>query len=187
MLLLFVFILGCSNIIIPGDSEYYVANFPGVEYTKFSAQAYGLDGKSRDVRDFIDPDYNPFDEDDPFRLWMKLHEHVSYVRDKEDEWRTPQEMYEGAIGDCEDQAILLASALIAEGYNAYVAIGNTNGSDIVTHAFVVLFLNQKVYYFNETETPIITMELYNSFFRPNFTVCYIFNHEDCWYNTDWGE
>ncbi len=67
-------------------------------------------------------------------------------------WQTPSETWQRKAGDCEDTSLLLADALISEGFDARVALGwNAQGGD---HAWCVVQLNGGAQYILEsTITP----------------------------------
>ncbi len=67
-------------------------------------------------------------------------------------WQTPSETWQRKAGDCEDTSLLLADALISEGFDARVALGwNAQGGD---HAWCVVHLDNGAQYILEsTVTP----------------------------------
>jgi len=144
-------------------------------------QAQGLDGEWRDAREYFDAEYNPSSESDPIEIWREFHKRTEYVADEADEWRFARETYESREGDCEDQAILLCSALLKEGYDAWVVIGRTwtTGEESL-HAWVMVREDDKTYYFNQTAYPWffwVGLEAYNQLFRPGWKIYMAINNE----------
>jgi len=73
-------------------------------------------------------------------------------------WQTPSETWQRKAGDCEDTSLLLADALISEGFDARVALGwNAQGGD---HAWCVVQLHDgEQYILESTVTPHGPMRL----------------------------
>ena len=98
--------------------------------------------------------WNPFKEKEIIPLWKAVSNHLTYKSDgKIDHWQGPQETYQKGHGDCEDMNTLLASALLAEGYDACVVVGLTSRKlkrRYINHAWVLLKLNGKYYYLDAT-------------------------------------
>lgn len=166
-------LIGCNAL----ESDILDEGFEEVD----SWQSQGTDGVWRDAREYFEPEYNPFSSDEPIEIWRELHGDVEYLADEDNEWRYAHETYEGREGDCEDQAILLCSALLAEGYDAWVVIGRTwTTDDNSLHAWVLLRKDDKTYYFNETAYPWFFwagIEAYNQLFRPGWKVYMAVNDE----------
>ena len=181
-IILISFCFSCSGSPV---QEIFTDTYPGSNFELCPLTAVGLDDQIHPTISFINPDYNPFPVDSAVALWQAVHDRIEYKSDIIDEYQTAEETYTMETGDCEDQAILLASCLITEGYDAYVALGNTDGCGYVKHAFVVIFMDDCVYYLNETSEPILHLRyVYHSSLRPDWQVFYLFNHEESFKNTD---
>ena len=59
----------------------------------------------------------------PSRAYYFVRDEIEYVDEPRDTWRKPADTLEEMRGDCDDKAILLASLLIAMGFDAWVRIG----------------------------------------------------------------
>lgn len=70
---------------------------------------------------------------DPVKAYYFVRDRIEYKSDPLDHWQTPRETLESMRGDCEDKAILLASILIAFGYDAWIRIADINISSIAKH------------------------------------------------------
>jgi len=142
--------------------------------------------EEKEATSFISTDYNPFYTADPMEIWKEVYFHVDYERDTpQDNWQVAKETYDKKTGDCDDHAILLTSCLIAEGYDAFVVLGNVNGGPKLNHAYVLLFKENEIYYFDPTTFPWRNFEECNVRNFPNLKIKYIFNNEVCYKNTDW--
>lgn len=64
---------------------------------------------------------------DYWSLYDFVCRNISYRRDIGEFWQTPSETLARGYGDCEDDANLLTSLLIAAGIPAYTALGNYQG------------------------------------------------------------
>ncbi len=96
--------------------------------------------------------WNPFSEKKIIPLLERVRAHVTYKSDGDgDVWQTPQDTFKKGTGDCEDMNMLLASALLAEGYDVCVVVGSTNPEEnYINHAWVLLKLSGKSYYLDTT-------------------------------------
>lgn len=59
----------------------------------------------------------------PEKAYYFVRDKIKYVKDPYDVWQTPEYTLKKMSGDCEDKANLLASILIAMGYDAWIRIG----------------------------------------------------------------
>lgn len=96
--------------------------------------------------------WNPFKEKEIIPIWQAVIDHCTYKSDgDQDIWQSPEATYATKHGDCEDMNLLLASALLAEGYEAAIAVGCTSHPERwIDHAWVLLKLGGKYYYLDAT-------------------------------------
>lgn len=92
-------------------------------------------------------------EEKVLTLWQQVADRCRYELDQNsndarEAWKTPEETWNEKAGDCEDTAILLADALISEGFPARVAIG-WNGN-IGQHAWCVVMIGERQYVLEST-------------------------------------
>lgn len=97
-----------------------------------------------------DPALEP--EDRVLSIWSQVDERCRYQFDPErlngaDSWKLPRQTYDLTWGDCEDTSMLLADALISNGFDARVAIGRQKGQG---HAWCVLRLEDRQYILEST-------------------------------------
>lgn len=116
------------------------------------------DGNWRRANQFLEG-FNPFPASpglDPeqvvLQVWKQLDEHCRYQLDPErigglDSWNLPHQTFELSWGDCEDTAMLLADALIANGIEARVALGRMKGKG---HAWCVVRLGERQHILEST-------------------------------------
>lgn len=93
------------------------------------------------------------------KLWGQIADRCEYELDQEhsetrEVWKSSNETWAERAGDCEDTSILLADALISEGFDARVAIG-WNGN-IGQHAWVVVRVGGNQYVLESTLQSEIT-------------------------------
>jgi len=69
----------------------------------------------------------------PEKAYYFVRDHIKYVDDPFDVWQDAYTTLNRVSGDCEDKAILLASLLIAMGYDAWVRIGNVTAYEYIKH------------------------------------------------------
>jgi hypothetical protein len=95
-------------------------------------------------------------------MWLDVAEKIVYQKDDEsfpgrqEVWQTAEETLRAGFGDCEDHSILLVDWLLAEGYEARVAIGESRFGDGQWggHAWVVLRLEGKEYLIEATRNVV---------------------------------
>ena len=101
--------------------------------------------------------YNPFDERDPVKLAKLVADTIEYKSDYVngvpfDVWQEPHDTFAKKTGDCEDKALLLMSALQAEGYVAYLVTGRMIlGDKYTNHAITGVEIGGVEYFVDPTE------------------------------------
>lgn len=127
-----------------------------------------LSGAYRHVNQFLEgyaPPSHFADDVEPLArmraIWRTVVEHCRYAEDviglrgERDQWQTPSETHAFAAGDCEDTSLLLADWLIAEGFDARVALGHLledDGGEGGGHAWVAVRLDGETYLLETTDT-----------------------------------
>lgn len=90
---------------------------------------------------FLTPERNQLAEVDALFSWVQ--EHVRYVRDvhEVETLSSPDKTMQGLVGDCDDQATLLATLLESVGYpTRFVATGYTY-PDQLEHVYLQVFVD----------------------------------------------
>lgn len=88
---------------------------------------------------FLTPEKNEHAEVDALYSWVR--DHVRYVRDihEVETLSTPERTLQGRIGDCDDQATLLASLLEAVGYPTRFVVAGYYEHGSVEHVYLQAF------------------------------------------------
>ncbi len=81
------------------------------------------------------PGWNPTGYHDPLDIVTSVHARVNYLSDLQNEWKTPRFTWASCRGDCEDQNLIVLSALVAEGYEARLVLGDTRKDGKIDHAW----------------------------------------------------
>jgi len=76
----------------------------------------------------------------PEDMFYFVRDYIHYAPDPFDIWKLPEQTLRDRMGDCEDKAMLLASMLIAEGYDAYCRVARIQAptGEIGDHMWVAL-------------------------------------------------
>ncbi len=69
----------------------------------------------------------------PEKAYYFVRDKIKYEEDPFDVWKDAYTTLKEGSGDCDDRAILLASLLIAMGYDAWVRIGNVTAFEYAKH------------------------------------------------------
>jgi len=90
--------------------------------------------------------------DQVLSIWKQVDARCRYQLDAQrlagnDSWNLPRQTFERALGDCEDTSLLLADALIDNGFEARVVLGRQGGQG---HAWCVVRLNGVSYIIEST-------------------------------------
>lgn len=146
------------------DSRTLILSCPHCDLP-FDILAVGTTGKMRRATDFFEGFIPPggfptegSDEEHILAIWQKMAGHCRYELDQDRKvegqpqvcelWKTSDETWSEAAGDCEDTSILLADMLCTAGFDARVAIG-WNGN-IGQHAWTVVQTGSKQYLLETT-------------------------------------
>lgn len=130
---------------------------------------YNVDGKEKlDVREYLKHPFLFYNASkDPLKLNNFVYWDIKYQSDEItnpeilDSFQFPFQTFHKKTGDCDDQAILLYSCLVSEGYEAYLIIGSTeNDLHNYNHAWVSVVINNKEYFLDPTRLFNKTLEHY---------------------------
>ena len=74
------------------------------------------------------------------KIYYFVRDEVKYVDEPVDKWRPASEVIRIMSGDCDDQAVLLASMLLAVGYDAWVRVATIKNmqGEVLDHAWVIV-------------------------------------------------
>lgn len=199
LLILFIFSFGCSSLKISEKNIYPKAkttNYLNLEWEYISLYAPTNErGERRDARSFFDLKTEYESSTNPITLNNKIYFDIKYQRDcytdssgeiiHIDSWQKASQTFEKKTGDCEDHAILLTSILLSRGYDAYLVVGGTEGTDTINHSWVYLKYNGKEYFLDPTN--ILRGLEYNYYnYYANYRVYCIINDKAVYKNKSWA-
>lgn len=105
--------------------------------------------------------WNPFEAQTPVEIAEAVIAHVTYKSEAVNFWQHPALTFVTQEGDCEDFALLMVSAMMAEGINAYVVRGDrwymTPQPEVHGHAWVGVIWRGDEYWIDSTSDFVALM------------------------------
>lgn len=120
--------------------------------------------------------WNPFPSTEPLDIARDVLRHVTYVSESPaNVWQHPKATYLCKTGDCEDFALLMVVAMMAEGHDAYVVRGifplmNAEGKVTYSgHAWVGIRIDG-VEYFIDSTNKMVSLDMPDSVPWSSYTI-----------------